>query len=214
MQILVVRCLHDGFPSSYDTCQAHNALVRGDYSDAIRLYERALTETRGENLSSWNIDLTIRMPLSDALYRAHRIHEAKVLWRSLIAGKAQDDGTNAVLANNFHSALVAYATSPPGFNYIFFRESGAAYNLQRGMNAAALDDIANARRFLEYSLECSDMFSVPHLMLGVLDAKDGDYTSARREWLADIEGGEPDPPDTASITSAQYDAMRLLLRFD
>ena len=148
------------------------------------------------------------------------MHEAETEWQGLVyryasqmTSEAADHATSLVLARRFTEALHAYAVNPPGFNQGIFGDSGAAYNLQRGMNAAARGDTVNATRYLTYALECSPNFSVAHLVLGVVYLQGGNVSAARREWIADLEGGEADPPDTASVLGSQYDAMRLLLRY-
>ena len=182
----------------------------------VRL-RRTMQSAAQTNQPAWSIDRAYRRPLSIALYRAHRVADARQQWRLLLSGKnataSADAGTRAALSGRFHDALVAYAMEPPGFNQITFGDSGAAYNLQRGLNAAARNDLTAADTFLNYSVECSTFFPVPHLALGVIAAMRRDFTTARHEWLADLEGWDPAPPDTASITGAQYDAVRLLLRY-
>ncbi len=169
------------------------------------------------NQSRLGIDLAYRMPLSVALYRTHRVVEARRAWRFLLArdtyATSPHAGTQAALEGKFHDALVAYAMSPPRFNMVTFGDSGAAYNLQRGLNAAARNDLAGAETYLNYSIECSPFFHVPHLALGVIAAMRHDFTTARHEWLADLEGWDPSSPDSAAIATPQYDAMRLLLRY-
>ncbi len=186
-------------------------------ADAILFYRRKIRETAHRNESVGGVDLGYRIPLSIALYRTHRVPEARAEWRLLLARQisepAVDAGTRDALAGRFHEALIAYAMSPPGFNPITFRDSGAAYNLQRGLNAAARADVASAETFLNYALECSPFFQVPHLALGVMGAMRRDFTTARHEWIADLEGWDPAPPDTAGPTPAQYDGIRLLLRY-
>jgi hypothetical protein len=197
--------------------QRRRSALAARYNADPESYLLALRNAEHENRSTWNTDLTIRLPFSIVLYRAHRIDEAMAQWRVLLShldrGYEVDAGTRAALDGRFHDSLVAYALSPPPFNHTTFGESGAAYNLQRGLNAAARSDLAEARTFLGYALECSDIFQVPHLALGVIAAMDHDLTTARREWLADLEGWDPSPPDTASIVVPQYDALRLLLKF-
>lgn len=204
-----------GFASSL----ARRPAPYADESNEARIVRlrRTIAATAGTNEPVYSIDRGYRLPLSIALYRAHRVAEARAAWRDLLSrvtpGGAADAGTRAALAGRFHDALVAYAMSPPGFNHITFGESGAAYNLQRGLNAAAENDLTSADTFLNYALECTSFFQVPHLALGVMAAMRRDYTTARHEWLADLEGWDPAPPDTASITGAQFDALRLLLRY-
>lgn len=190
-----------------------------DETNAARIarLRAKLREVAGTNQSTWGIDRAYRLPLSIALYRAHHVAEARSVWRDLLSraapGGAAHPGTRAALTGRFHDALVAYAMEPPAFNAITFGDSGAAYNLQRGLNAAAENDLPSADTFLNYALECSIFFQVPHLALGVIAAMHHDYTTARHEWLADLEGWDPAPPDTASITQPQFDAIRLLLRY-
>ncbi|HET9392427.1 MAG TPA: hypothetical protein VFO29_02720 [Candidatus Rubrimentiphilum sp.] len=104
-----------------------------------------------------------------------------------------------------------FAVSPPRFNAATFGDDGSAYNMQRGLNAAAQGDIAAAKTFLGYSVECDSGFQVPHLALGVIAAMEQRFTTARHEWLAVLEGW--DPSTGADITTAQYDAIRLLLKY-
>jgi tetratricopeptide (TPR) repeat protein len=216
-----IRCMVvPGHPSVTVLCEAGNAYRAGDYAAAAALYRRALKAARPEHYTQWDIDLNINLPLSMSLYRAGHLREAEVEWRALLARHASqiapqgsDSGTSLVLMGRLPEAFWAYAINPPGFNQGIFGDSGAAYNLQRGLNAAARGDAAAARRYLTYALECSPDFSVAHLILGVVYLQDGNVSAARREWIADLDGGEADPPDTASILGAQYDAMRLLLRY-
>jgi hypothetical protein len=184
------------------------------YDDPTVL-ESKLRAAQHENHTEHDVDLGIRLPLSIALYRKHRVPEAMAQWRILLRHERTDAdaGTRAALDGRFHDAFVAYALAPPGFNPITFRENGGAYNLQRGLNAAARDDLNGAVTFLGYAVECSYMFQVPHLALGVIAASHRDFTTARHEWLADLEGWDPAPPDTAGITGAQFDAVHLLLKF-
>lgn len=206
---------NDGFASAL---QRHPAPYADESNEAriVRL-RRTIAAAAGTNQSVLGIDRGYRLPLSIALYRAHHVAEARAAWRDLLSratpGGAPHAGTRAALAGRFHDALVAYAMSPPRFNRITFGDSGAAYNLQRGLNAAAEGDPAGADRFLNYALECTSFFQVPHLALGVIAAMHRDYTTARHEWLADLEGWDPAPPDSASIEQPQFDAMRLLLRY-
>jgi len=204
-------------PSGYYGYAARYYAARNNYDRAATFYARALKALLKENVAPGSVDL-MRLSMSIALYRAHRIRETKPLWRLLVAPRSRftaspDDATRAALDKRFHDALIRYARTPQGFNMVF-QDNGAAYNLQRGLNAAATNDIPDARKFLGYSLECSAFFPVPHLILGVIDAMDSDYTAARHEWIVDLEGGEPDPPDTAGLMTAQYDALYLLLKFD
>ncbi|HEY6237239.1 MAG TPA: hypothetical protein VIW69_19205 [Candidatus Elarobacter sp.] len=184
--------------------------------DAVTFYRRKLRETEHENVSAGSVDLGYRMPLSIALYRTHRVAEARAEWRLLLTRQvlqpAVDAGTRSALAGRFRDALIAYAMSPPGYSPQA-RDAGAMYNLQRGLNVAAGGDLSGARTFLNYAVECDPFFEVPHLALGVIAAVRHDLTGARHEWIADIEGADAAPPDTAGPTQAQYDAIRLLLRF-
>lgn len=206
------------FPSAYDSYSARYYAARKQFDSALKYYRAAIGKEAKENLTQGSRDFT-RLAYSILLYRLHHVADAKMQWRILIAGgkrwrKIPDDATNLALAGHFHEALVQYAMSPPGFNPTTFGESGAAFNLQRGLNAAAVNDIPGASTYLGYALECSFFFQVPHLALGVIFAMKGDFTSARHQWLADLEGSDPSPPDTAGISAAQYDALYLLLRYD
>jgi hypothetical protein len=207
----------DGAFAAANALQQRRSAVAARYEADPESFLRALRNAQHENRSTWDTDLTIRLPFSIVLYRRHRIDEAMAQWRVLLSHQGRsgevDAGTRAALGGRFHDSLVAYALSPPPFNHVTFGDSGAAYNLQRGLNAAARSDLADAHTFLGYALECSDIFQVPHLALGVIAAMDHDFTTARHEWLADLEGWDPSPPDTASVTVPQYDALRLLLRF-
>jgi hypothetical protein len=184
--------------------------------DAILFYRRKLRESEHANVSAGGVDLGYRLPLSIALYRAHRIAEARAEWQVLLSRKlsqpAMDAGTRNALAGRFADALIAYAMAPPGYSPQA-RDAGAMYNLQRGLNAAAVENPAEATTFLNYAIECDPFFEVPHLALGVIAAMQHDLTTARHEWIAALEGGDAAPPDTAGPTQAQYDAIRLLLRF-
>lgn len=185
---------------------------------AIASYTRALVQTKESQSSA---DAQYRLPLSIALYRAGRIHEAKTQWRTLIAhgtsprnppSKA-DSATLLALQGRFQDALMQYALSPPPFNQVSFGDSGAAYNLQRGLNAAANNNIGAARRFLGYALECAaGNFQVPHLALAAIAAQNRDFLTARHEWLATLEAW--DPSTMPGVTPAQYDAIWLLLHYD
>ena len=183
-------------------------------ASAIASYTHALAQTKEPQFSA---DAQYRLPLSIALYRAGRIHEAKTQWRTLIAhgspSSKADAATSLALQGRFQDALVQYAISPPPFNQISFGDSGAAYNLQRGLNAAANGKTAAARRFLGYALECAGgNFQVPHLALAAMAAANRDYLTARHEWLATLQAW--DPSSMPGVTPAQYDAIWLLLRYD
>ena len=184
--------------------------------DAATFYRRKLRESQGQNLSQGGVDLGYRMPLSITLYRLHRVAEARAEWHLLLSRRfsqpAVDAGTRSALAGRFRDALVAYAMSPPGYSPQA-RDAGAMYNVQRGLNAAAIGDLTGASTFLNYAIECDPLFEVPHLALGIIAAMRHDLTTARHEWIADLEGTDAMPPDTAGPTPAQYDAIRLLLRF-
>ncbi len=206
------------YPSQYDSYSARYYAARRRYDRALTYYRAAIGKEAKDNLTQGSRDFT-RLAYSILLYRLHHIADTKAQWRILVEGgkkwiKVPDAATRLALGGHFHEALVQYAMSPPGFNPVTFRDSGAAYNLQRGLNAAAVNDIPRAWTYLGYALECTPFFQVPHLALGVIFAMKGDFTSARHEWLADLEGGDPEPPDTAGITGAQYDALSLLLRYD
>jgi hypothetical protein len=200
-------------PDAYDAYHAKYEASLGHYDQAIIGYRRALQETK---LSQYVADPGFRLPLSIVLYRARRVHEAKAEWRTLLEheGKTRhgniDPGTTSVLKGNFHNAFLEFALSPPPFNEVLFGDDGAAYNLQRGLNAAAQNKIAAAKTFLAYALECDD-FQIPHLMLGIVAALQGRFTEARHQWLADLE--DWDPSTMPGLTMAQDDAMHLLLRY-
>jgi len=133
-------------------------VVAAQHDADPKSYLRALREAQQENRSTWNTDLTTRLPFSIALYRAHRVREAMPQWRVLLSRERAgelDAGTRAALHGRFHDSLVAYALSPPPFNQVTFGDSGAAFNLQRGLNAAARSDLTDAGTFLGYTLERS-----------------------------------------------------------
>lgn len=184
--------------------------------DAIRFYREKIRESAHRNESAGGVDLGLHMPLSITLYRQHRVAEARAEWRLLLSRAvlqpAEDAATRHALAGRFQDALIAYAMSPPGYSPQA-RDAGAMYNLQRGLNAAALGDRTGASTLLSYAIECDPIFEVPHLALGIIAAMRHDLTTARHEWIAVLEGGDAGPPDTAGPTRAHYDAMRLLLRF-
>lgn len=46
--------------------------------------ERELADTEHRNVAVGGVDAGIRLPLSIALYRAHRLQEAKAQWRTLL----------------------------------------------------------------------------------------------------------------------------------
>lgn len=95
-----------------------------------------------------------------------------------------------------------------------FLDSGALYNLQRGLNAAAQGKYEDARRYLGYASECSDNLDAPHLVLGVIDVMNGDVRAASLQWVTALEGRVPVPPPPMGITQAQGDALTLLLRYN
>jgi len=66
---------------------------------------------------------------------------------------------------------------------------------------------------LNYALECDVNMPEPHLTLGILALMNRDMTTARHEFLANLEGGAAQPPDTASIWATQYDALWILLKY-
>jgi tetratricopeptide (TPR) repeat protein len=206
------------FPSAYDSYSARYYASRGQFDQALRHYRVAIEKEAKENVTQGSRDFT-RLAYSILLYRLHHVAEAKAQWRTLIEGgkkwtKIPDSATAAALVGHFHEALVQYAMSPPSFNPVTFGDSGAAYNLQRGLNAAAVNDIPRASTYLGYALECAPFFQVPHLALGAIAALKNDFTTSRHEWVATLEGWDVASPTSAGITVAQYDAMYLLLKFD
>ncbi len=204
------------YPGVYDSQVAHYYDDLGDKQRAVTFYRRALAKIGNENVSAGSIDV-IRLRLSILLFRLHKVAEAKAHWRILVSRRSKfenipDEGTREALRQRFHEALKQYALSPPPYNQVSFGESGAEYNLQRGLNAAARGDLTKGGQLLEYSLECSPFFQVPRLALGVIEAVKNDFTTARHEWLATLEGYDPAPD--SGVTIAQYDAIYLLLKFD
>jgi tetratricopeptide (TPR) repeat protein len=207
-----VRGWFPGHPDAYDAYVANYAYQLGKYSQAITAYQRALSETKSPQYAA---DASFRLPLSLALYRAHQIGQAKLIWRTLLAHQQPagvDPAIAAFLNGQFHDAFVKLAMLPPPFNSVTFGDDGSAYNLQRGLNAAARGNMPGAKKFLGYSVECDSGFQVPHLALGLIAATARDYTTARHEWLAVLEGW--DPSTMPGVTNAQYDAIRLLLQYD
>ena len=201
-----------GYPSMLSICIAGNAYRAGQYERAALFYKKALAQSKNEQWTRQGVDLVIRLPLSLAWYRSGRIAEAKDLWKSLVAHNPPDEATLAALSGHFKTAFVGFALNPPGYNANTMRDSGAQYNLQRGMNAAATGRFSDARTYLDYSLECTAEFVDPPLELGMIDIMQNRRTQAVADLVRVLEGGEADPPDTASILPAQYDAMHLLLR--
>jgi hypothetical protein len=201
------------YPGVHDTYLAELANWNGDFNRAVILWKKVMNESKNE--ASWTMDAEYRLPLSISLYQAGRKREARAQWQLLARdGRyTSDDGTRLAIAGDFRASLRAFAVSPPGFNPITFRESGAAFNLQRGLNAAAIGQLRDARQYLGYALECMPFFQVPHLILGVIAMSSHDVVTARKEWLLALEGWDPAPPDIAGVTGAQLDALALLTRY-
>ena len=208
------------FPSLYPSCAGDAYLAHGQYATAAQYYQQALQLTSKENVTPGTINLS-RLSYSIALYRAHNIPQTKAQWRTLLNAPAGNPapamlpGTADALAGRFSPALAAYAKSAPApSNPIEFQDSGASGNFQRALNAAAAGNVKATRTYLNYSLECSPDFEAPHLLLGVIAAMNNDFTTARHEWLAVLQNGGAQPGDTADVLPSQFDAIRLLLRYD
>lgn len=206
--VISLRNAFPGAQAALDDAPGKNAKTDAQW------YERELHSLKAP---SQRIDYLVRQPLSIAYYRLHRVHEAAALWRLILSnpyyGAQIHAGTLAVMRGEFGSAFVRYARSPFGFDPVYY-DTGAAYNLQRGLNAAATANYRAAETFLRYSAECSASFQEAPFMIGILDAMQHRFTSARHEWLKTLQNREPEPPDTAGITPVQLDAIRLLLHYD
>ena len=100
----------------------------------------------------------------------------------------------------------------PGWNPSFFI-SGAGQHMVRGTELAKKTSYDAAAAEWRTSVRCDARFEPPHVMLGYYDVLKSDLASARREWIAALDGTDPAPGDMLGITSWQYDAMAALLRY-
>ncbi len=162
-------------------------------------------------------DELYRLPMALDYYSAGRVVEADALFRSILVheGSQIDDGTKDALAGRFRASFRAFAKDGEGRGLFFgneYGDSGAIYNLQRGMNALAIGDTTHGRMYLGYSEECSLDFGAPHLIIGVLDLSEHDFAAARSEFL--ISAGMTEAiPDMPSPSQWQLDAIDLLLHY-
>lgn len=212
-RLLPLRCEPVGgvLPSYQTLCYAHNSYDAGNYTSAAMYFQKALAEDEQEKdiaKSSLEFD---RFDLGLALYRAGRLTDAKRIWTTLVIPKYLDRATKLASSGHYAAALDALAARPPYYNSIF-QFSGAEYNLQRGLNAIAARRYGDARIYLNYSIECSPSFVDPPLVLGFLDVMQGQRSRAVTDFARTLEGGEPQPPDTAGILEAWSDAMYMLSR--
>jgi hypothetical protein len=177
------------------------------------LFQRAMKET---TLTGVSLDSMIRQPYSIALFRAGDVSAAKAQWRILQKQNVPiDSATREAIAGEYQTAFTDYARTlgHTSANPMFL-DSGALYNLQRGLNAAAEAKYADAQTYLGYAADCSENFDAPHLALGVISAMKGEVTAADREWLKTLEGVVPIPPPPSGISQAQSDALTLLLHYN
>jgi hypothetical protein len=168
------------------------------------------------SLTGVSLDSMIRQPYSIALFRAGDVSSAKAQWRILQRQSVPvDPATRETIGGDYQTAFTDYARTlgQTSANPMFL-DSGALYNLQRGLNAAAEAKYGDAQTYLGYAGECSENFDAPHLVLGVISAKKGEVSSANREWLKTLEGVVPVPPPPLGISQAQSDALTFLLHYN
>ena len=199
----------------------HYVLQRHDVAAAIAEYRIAAATPRTVGSQPSYHDLVTRLPLSVLLYRAGRVTEARGEWRTMLSNRIAD-------AKKFGTAT---PDQPPALRYLAQRRldmlaereipggwagfygTGAGQHVARGFQAAKRGDVARAAAEWRCAAKASPEFEAPHLMLGYVAVLGGDIRTAKREWIATLEGFQSEPGDMMSITAWQFDAMEALLRY-
>ncbi len=205
----------------YRLFRAQYFLQQHDLPAAIAEYRLAVATPRTDGAQASYHDLITRLPLSVMLYRAGRVPEAQSEWRTMLSDRIADASTYHTLLPpeppSLHLLvqrrldLLAEREIPGG--WAGFYDTGAGQHMARGYQAARRYRYARAADEWRCAEKASPEFEVPHLMLGYVAALGGDIRTAKREWIATLEGSQPGPGDMMSITAWQYDAMEALLRF-
>lgn len=192
-----------------------------DLRKAIAEYRAAAALPRPEGSQPSYHDLVTRLPLSVALYRAHRIAEARAQWRTMLADRIADakryqmqlppQPPAADLLAQRRLDLLAERAEPDWWPGFF--DTGAGQHMVRGSDAAQRGRVAAAAFEWRCAVRASPEFQPAHLMLGYVAALRGDTAAAKNEWIAALEGVQYGPGDMFAITKWQYDAMAALLRY-